>query len=655
VNTAQTLDPLVGCVLDGRYRIAGRIARGGMSTVYSAVDLRLDRRVAVKVMSGALSADPSFTDRFAREARSAARMAHLNAVSVYDHGMEEAPSGPVVYLVMELVTGRTLRDLLLERGRLTPAEAVSLMEPVLAALAVAHRAGLVHRDIKPENILLSDDGVVKVADFGLARAAETKVNATQTGLMMGTVAYCSPEQVSRAATDQRSDVYSAGVVLFELLTGRPPFVGDSAMAVAYQHVHSRVPAPSSCVPTLPKPLDDLVGRATANEPAGRPANAAEFLTELHRVRATLRLPVMPVPRRPPPNGVGYPTGLSTYDLNRPTEPVRGSERRSFQTVTEPPHRPTRAANTGQWNGPSAARVRRRRRVLISWILLLLLGIVCGYAGWWFTSGRYTHVPNIAGESRTTALRALRNAGFTHVTTRTEFSEAIAKDDAIRTDPRAGARALPHTKISLVLSAGKERFAVPDVRNRSQAAATAALAGIPIKITTARQANDTVAKDLVIGTDPGAGTQVTRGATVRLLISSGPPVLTVPDVTNESQDEATKILSDTGFNVTATHQDNDSVPAGRVISQDPHGGTALTKFSQVAIVVSSGPRFVDMPGIVGLPSEIAQARLEQAGFAVSVKRRFGGLLGVTIGVRARDQDRNEQGQVRYGSTITIEVA
>ena len=237
----------MGGVLEGRYLLTARIARGGMSTVYRAVDTRLDRQVAVKVMSAGLSNDPAFGDRFAREARTAARLSHVNAVSVFDQGGDAGH----VFLVMELVEGRTVRDLLRENGHLPPALALSVIEPVLSALASAHRAGLVHRDIKPENILISNDGVVKVADFGLARAVEFDDVAARTGVMMGTVAYCPPEQISRGPCDQRSDVYSAGVVLFELLTGQAPFAGDSPMAIAYQHVHGRVPAPSSRVATVP--------------------------------------------------------------------------------------------------------------------------------------------------------------------------------------------------------------------------------------------------------------------------------------------------------------------------------------------------------------------------------------------------------------------
>ncbi|MFN2517854.1 MAG: protein kinase, partial [Jatrophihabitantaceae bacterium] len=297
MQTATT-DPLVGRTLEGRYRILDRIARGGMSTVYSAVDERLDRLVAVKVMSSALSADPAFSDRFTREARAAARLSHLNAVSVYDQGLDKSTAGHHVFLVMELVDGRTLRELIRERGRLSPAEAVSIMEPVLSALSAAHRAGLVHRDIKPENILLSREGIVKVADFGLARAVESDPSATRTGLMMGTVAYCAPEQISRGRADQRSDVYSCGIMLFELLTGRPPYHGESAMSVAYQHVHSRVPAPSFRVKGIPSEIDELVVSATDRDPAGRPMDAGAFLAELADVRTDLALPVVPVPAPP---------------------------------------------------------------------------------------------------------------------------------------------------------------------------------------------------------------------------------------------------------------------------------------------------------------------------------------------------------------------
>ena len=281
VDTTMS-DALVGRVLDGRYRVEARIARGGMATVYRALDTRLDRVVALKVMHQLFAENDQFVARFNREAKSAARLSHPNVVAVYDQGEDDG----YVFLAMEYVQGRTLRDLLRERTRLTPAEALSVLEPVLAALSAAHAAGLVHRDVKPENVLLADDGRVKVADFGLARAA-ANLEATSATSLIGTVAYLSPEQVIRGIADERSDVYSAGVMLFEMLTGRPPYDGETAVSVALKHAHEDVPPPSSLVSGIPTSVDLLVARATARDPDRRPHDAGAFLAEVVRVRGGL--------------------------------------------------------------------------------------------------------------------------------------------------------------------------------------------------------------------------------------------------------------------------------------------------------------------------------------------------------------------------------
>ncbi|MBJ7453724.1 MAG: serine/threonine protein kinase, partial [Blastococcus sp.] len=305
-------DPVVGLVLEGRYRLEERVARGGMSTVYSATDLRLHKTVAVKVMAEHLAHDPTFVDRFTREARAAAMLSHPNVVGVSDQGSDQG----LVFLVMELVRGRTLRDLLTARGRLTVAEAFAVLEPVLSGLTAAHRAGIVHRDIKPENVLIGIDGVVKVADFGLARAVVGTGQTSQTGgVLIGTVAYLSPEQLERGRADARSDIYAAGIVLYEMLTGHPPYGGDTPLAVAYQHVHNDVPAPSTEVPGLPWQVDELVGRGTRRDPAGRPIDAGAFLAELADVRKDLGIEPVPV-------GTGRSTaGPGTLrPTNRPTRP-----------------------------------------------------------------------------------------------------------------------------------------------------------------------------------------------------------------------------------------------------------------------------------------------------------------------------------------------
>ncbi|MFI2707587.1 protein kinase, partial [Nocardioides sp. CER28] len=284
-------DPLIGRTLDGRYRLTSRIARGGMAGVYEATDLRLDRTVAVKVMHSGIgggsssghSDDGAYAARFVREARAAARLSHPHVVSVYDQG--EDTGSP--YLVMELVPGHTLRDTITTQSPMAPRRALALMEPVLSALAAAHRAGLVHRDVKPENVLISDDGTVKVADFGLARAVTADTQHTSTGVLIGTVSYIAPEIVTEGRADARADVYSAGVVLYELLTGRKPHEGETPIQVAYKHVHEDVPPPSRLVPSLPPYVDALVARATARDAGLRPADAGVMLRQVQRVASAL--------------------------------------------------------------------------------------------------------------------------------------------------------------------------------------------------------------------------------------------------------------------------------------------------------------------------------------------------------------------------------
>jgi eukaryotic-like serine/threonine-protein kinase len=658
--TTATSDPLVGRALEGRYRIRHRIARGGMSTVYSAVDERLDRLVAVKVMSGDLSADPAFNDRVAREARAAARLAHINAVAVYDQG-EDAGH---VFLVMELVNGRTLRDLLRERGRLSAAEAVSIVEPVLAALALAHDAGLVHRDIKPENILLSDEGVVKVADFGLARAVEAGDVSSRSGLMMGTVAYCSPEQITRQRTDQRSDVYSAGIVLYELLTGSPPFVGDSPMTVAYQHVHGQVPAPSTRVKGIAPQLDDLVLRATANHPGGRPLDAGAFLAELADVRTDLGLPVVAVPPRPRSKERPGTGSARRRGDEQTTDRIQPTRSRHDTLVDRPGALAPRPASDPDGPPPpivippAFVRRHRRRRAVIGLVAVLVIGLGAGFGGWWLVAGRFARVPDVTGFATADATKRLDEAGFKVATTRqTQFSETIAKGSVIRTSPGSGARARRGARVTVILSAGQERYVVPQLRGQADSAARAALSRIPVSVVSTQSADDQIPKGAVIGTQPATGQQVRRGQVVTLVISTGPPLVAVPDVTNQSQDAATATLQGAKFTVTVQQQFSDTVTDGTVISEQPAGNQQAVKGSAVTIVVSKGPEYVDLPNVAGKTGEAATTLLSNAGFNVVVQHVFGGGLDITVGmdVPAQDRNPNNTGQARKGATVTISVA
>lgn len=676
-----TSDSLVGRLLEGRYRILDRIARGGMSTVYAAVDERLDRRVAVKVMSSTLSADPAFTDRFSREARAAARLMHVNAVAVYDQGVDDSADGHHVFLVMELVQGRTLRDLIRERvgehRRFSAAEAVSIMEPVLSALSAAHRAGFVHRDVKPENILLSDDGLVKVADFGLARAVDADATSTHTGAMMGTVAYCAPEQITQGRCDQRSDVYSAGIVLFELLTGRPPYQGDSAMNVAYQHVNSRVPAPSSRVRDVPTPIDEIVVAATDRDPSGRPSDASAFLAEIADARAELQLPIVPIPPRSRRTGAGARpaayrgAGGGTGRVHRTRAPVGGertevigghavhqhtqvvAEDRSGDTMTGAPPPPI-VIPPGR-RMPQSPRARRRRRRLIALVLVLLLGGL-SVAGGLTAAHLYrewnTHVPNVSGDSAAAARSLLRTTGYAvdaSVTSR--FSETVPQGQVIGTIPRQGHRLAQGKAVRLIISLGKDRVPVPDVSAQTLSAAETSLQerGLRFDPTPRTRTSLTVKQGRVIATDPPAQAQIKRSQVITLIVSSGLPTVTVPTVTpGTPYDQARQALQQAHFSVSRTSDYSDTVPAGGVISITPSG--QATYGSTITVDVSNGPPLVTVPDITPLePYSDLQAQLQQLGLVPNVIRWLGGTNGRVVRI-----DPGSGTQLPKGSTVRVWV-
>ena len=676
-------DPLSGRVLEGRYRIGARIAIGGMSTVYAALDERLDREVAVKVMAPSLSADPVFLDRFAREARTAAKLSHVNAVSVYDQGRDDGN----VFLVMELVRGRTLRDLIRERGALSPGEAVSLMEPVLAALAAAHRAGLVHRDVKPENILLSDDGVVKVADFGLARAVESNASSTHTGLMMGTVAYSSPEQFRRGNADARSDVYSAGIVLFELLTGEQPHSGPDAMAVAYSHVHQDTAPPSSRQRGVAPALDRLVARVTARDPAQRPPDAAAFLAELHDVRRELRLPVMPVPRRlrPRPGALGAagpPASLGGPGPGGPPPaPARVAPPDPFGAgrTAPDPHRAGRAGvqhtivatpvpvrtggplppAPGGPAHPSSApsRPKRRRRwlrTLIGTLVLLLVAAGITTATWWYVAGRWASVPDVRRDTVATARSMLEAAGFRVGSAPSQASETIGRGTVISTRPPGGQRLVRGRTVELVASTGPTLYAVPNVTGRTVAEAVASLAALTgkgIRVTYTRRPDDHVADGHVISVSPAAGTQLTRTGAVSVVVSTGLPFVVVPTVTGRTLTAATTALTAADFKVGgATRAFSDTVPSGTVISQKPSAAAKVRKFSVVTLVVSKGVDLVTVPPIPNLdPVADAESLLSGAGLTWDIQRSFGGRNGLVVGI-----DPPAGTRLKRGSPVTLYI-
>jgi eukaryotic-like serine/threonine-protein kinase len=662
VQTASA-DLLVGRLLEGRYRILDRIAQGGMSTVYAAVDERLDRLVAVKVMSSTLSSDPKFGDRFAREARSAAKLTHVNAVAVYDQGHDVSDGGHHVFLVMELVEGRTLRDLIRERnGRFTPAEAISIMEPVLAALAAAHRAGLVHRDVKPENILLSDAGIVKVADFGLARAIDADASSTRTGLMMGTVAYCSPEQISRGHADARSDVYAAGVVLFELLTGHPPYQGETAMNVAWQHVHNRVPAPSSQVKGIPNEIDELVVATTDSDPAGRPADGAAFLAEVADVRATLGLPVAPIPARPRTSAAVDPRDGRA---RASTEVLDGTARRGHDTEVvgrapmPPVHRddappPPIVIPPPKQRKQRTAKSRRRRRAWIAFAIVVIVGALSVFGGIaatrWYQRWN-SHVPRLVGQSLTQATATIEREHYEVGRISREFSESVPKNEVMSTDPGKGARLEEGKAINLTVSLGQETVQVPYVKNQTLPAAEQILQvhGVRYVPSPKYASSTTVPEGKVISVEPGPGTTIKKTDTVQLTFSTGPPIVDIPTIGQGTPyDEAEQALKDKKFDVKRVDEYSDQVSAGQVITTSPVGRARLG--STITVTVSKGPEFVTMPAIPLLtPFGQAKTQLEQLGLIVHRDK---------VGKKDRnlviDQNPHAGESVHVGTIVTLTV-
>jgi serine/threonine protein kinase len=602
-------DPLVGRLLDGRYRLDRPIARGGMATVYPATDTRLDRVVAVKVMRPALAEDPDFVARFAREARAAARLSSPEVVAVHDQGTD--PSTGTAYLVMEYVAGRTLRDVIRESGPLSPSRALGLLEPVLRALAAAHAAGLVHRDVKPENVLLGDDGRVKVADFGLARAVETSNLTATTGLLIGTVAYLAPEQVEHGTADPRTDVYAAGVLLWEMLTGTPPYDSDSPLSVAYRHVHEDVPPPSEVVEGIPPAVDALVVRATRRDPDERPANGGAFLDEVMAVRASLP--------------AGALDSQPTLIVPRPaTTPPKSDKAKATKTRSP----------------------RRRRTGLIAGIIIAILALLAAGGGWYLGSGRYTSAPSVLNTTQQAAVQKLTKAGLKTKFGPAEFSESTAKGLVLSQDPKPNHRVRKDGTVTLVLSNGPDRRAVPNVVGSTVTLAEQALRTAGLTKGDEVQQFSSFARGLVIATDPPVGAKLKQGAVVKLVVSKGREQLDVPNVVGKTRDEAVTILNGAGFKASIVEVFSDTVQPGVVANQSPSIGKA-SRDSTITLQVSKGPDLITVPDVTGMQRDAAVAQIEALGLKTNVTR-FGG------GKQVHAQNPSGGSKVRKGTVVRLLV-
>ena len=665
-------DPLIGRLLDGRYLVGPRVARGGMATVYEATDTRLDRTVAVKVMHAGLGDDEEFSRRFRREAQAAARLAHHNVVAVFDQGDDAG----TLFLVMEYVPGITLRDLIRSEAPMPPARALTVIEPVLSALGAAHRAGMIHRDVKPENVLLADDGRVKVADFGLARAVNSETQHTSTGVLIGTVSYLSPELVVDGHADARSDVYAAGVLIYEMLTGQKPHQADSPIQVAYKHVHEDIPPPSRLMPSLPPYVDALVARATARDTSLRPADAAGLLHQLRRVRHALEHGVVDDPEltadlapaighgRDPfedtdgqlPRAIIDPSlGGHHAGHRRTADDVYDQEREPTSTLARSPLAAAGASGTGArtLDRPTAVqplppRPQRSRRGPLVLVLLLVTALLVGLGGWYLGFARYTTAPGVINMTKAAAKVEVVKAGLAFDVSGTGYSETVAKGSVLRTDPAPGSRIAKDGTVEAVISLGPERHAVPKVVGRTLDEAQAMLQGAHLSYGRAiEKYSETVEKGHVIKASPGVGTDLRRDAAVDLTVSKGHKPIDVPDFTGRDADDAGRALGKLGLEVDTASKFDDDVAKGEVIAQDPSDGT-LFKGDSVELTVSKGPELVEVPRVVAMGQSAAARKLEEAGFKVEF-RESGTYLGLHYVLRS---DPGAGTMAPKGSVITL---
>jgi len=642
------MSDLTGELIDGRYQLIRQMAAGGMATIYEALDTRLDRKVAVKIMHPHLAQDEQFVERFIREAKASAALSHPNIVSVQDQGWNQHGS-PAVFLVMELVEGHTLREYLNEQGALTVADGIKFLLPVLSALAAAHKVGIVHRDIKPDNILISKEGRIKIADFGLAKGPLLGTTMTaESSIVLGSVSYLSPEQVQRGIADSRSDVYSAGITAFEIFTGEKPYAGAEPIQIAYMHVNERIPLMSTKRSGIPPELDQLIYRATNSDPDARPSNGAEF----HQALTAISQALDPTQKQ------------LSLELDIPIAPMRPasqkpSRRERARIEKEKTVALKKIENTGENKKPQSkettAQLRKKKkiskRVRRNRYIAAGLAVMLGVVGWYALVGPGSKVvvPSIVGATEKEANKSLGPLGLTLVISEKRFDEDISTGKIIESDPSGGGKLDPGGAVKVVISKGPERYEIPSLVGLTPEAAVNSLAKYPVKVGELKEVfNEKTPKGFVISTSPAAGEKVKRDATIDLLVSKGVETFDVASYVGKSADQALNELTEAGFDVDTVSQYSEKDP-GEVISQLPSGGAPLEKGAKITLTISKGSQYVAIPNVSSLTEAKARAALNDLELKVVVKK---------IGAKKVKQVINispEEGtKVKRGSTVTITV-
>jgi len=626
---------LTGEIIDGRYKLNRIVASGGMATIYAATDLRLDRTIAVKIMHPHLAQDEKFVERFIREAKAAASLSHPNIVAVLDQGWNQGGT-PCVFIVMELIEGSTLRDYLFEQGPASVEQTLQMLMPVASALAAAHKMGIVHRDIKPENILVSKEGRIKIADFGLARGALLGTTLTaESSVILGSVSYLSPEQVQRGVADSRSDIYSLGIVLFELLTGTKPYQGEDPVQIAIRHVNDRVPAPSSINPAIPKEIDELVLSATDVNPDKRPKDGAEFFDQLRALSEKID------PRK---RQLSLELDLPPMPIKQPIR-ERESRKKSKSYKPESESSMKRESTTKTSKKKVSARVRRNRRVALGVLLIGLLGAWYTFLG----PGSKIVVPSLAGLTVNEAKKDLSELGLTLRIGSEEFSEDIPEGRIIKSEPAGGGRVSENGEVVVFTSKGKERILVPSLLGLNSEDAQKLIEKNNLFVgEISEEFSSDFAKGLIVRTIPASGDRVKRDTQVSIVISKGVESVAIADYRGKSGEQALNELVEAGFDVDSKYVFSEDLPAGAVVSQSPAQGEA-EKGSLITLTVSKGTEYVFIPNIFALNEKKAIAALEDLELKVEVKRVGNKKEKVVTNISPKVGSK-----VKRGSKVTITV-
>ena len=635
------MSELIGEIIDGRYQLTRVVGSGGMATIYAAIDLRLDRQVAVKIMHSHLAQDEQFVSRFIREAKAAASLSHPNIVAVLDQGWNQG-GAPCVFIVMELIEGATLRDYLIEQGSLSPERALSIITPVASALAAAHKLGIVHRDIKPENILVSKEGRIKIADFGLARGALLGNTMTaESSVILGSVSYLSPEQVQRGVADARSDIYSLGIVLFEILTGQKPYQGEDPVQVAIKHVNERVPAPSTLKPGLSIEIDQLVLSATDIDPDKRPRDAVVMLEKLRELsekldprkrQLSLELDLPPLAIKE----VGKRDGAKRLrrDRDREVEIPKNQE-----------------ADVKKEKSSSIAKKALSKRVKRNRQIAALIAIALGIGIWYVIVGPGSKVivPSLAGLTVKEATSELADLGLDLKVEREEFSEDIPENRVINSSPAGGGRISPDGTVEVTISKGKERYIVPTLQGLKIEIAEGLISDNNLVVgEIIEEFSSEVPKGFIMRSSPAAGERIKRDSQVTLYLSKGVEQVGVSSYQGKSGEQALNELTEAGFDVETKYVFSEDMPIGAVVSQIPSGGD-IDKGSVITLTVSKGSQFVFIPNVFSLSEAKAIDTLKDLDLKVVVKKVGNKRTKVVTNISPKVGDK-----VKRGSTVTITV-